>query len=115
MNKIHLILSVVIGIGTLVGGAFIIDGRFTKQAVFAESCVQISQDMVKADVALAAEISGVSKRFELLYKQDRVRALQEQMWALERYYGIDKAKDSGEYKRLKMERERLLRELEWVK
>lgn len=101
MNKIYLVLGIIIGIGTIIGASFIVDARFAKQDM-----------VIKADTELSDEIAGVSKRLDQQIKQDRARAIQEQLWSLERYYGVAKAKQMGEYKRLKAERERILRRLQ---
>jgi len=100
MNKLNVFLGILISFATLIGAAFIVDARFAKQDM-----------VIKADTELSAEIAGVSKRLDQQIKQDRAKALQEQLWFLERYYGVEKAKIMGEYKRLEAEREEILRGL----
>jgi len=100
MKRLSLILGIVISIGTVIGATFFVDARFAKQAT-----------MIQRDVALSTDIASLANRVDQQIKQDRAKALQEQMWALERYYGIKKAQHMGEYKRLKSEREAILRGL----
>ena len=107
MNKLHLVLSIIIGVATVIGGVFYVDARFAKQDTMVERDVGLSADIQ----AVSDELAGNVKRWDRIYKQDRAKALQEQMWALERYYGVAQARQMGEYKRLKAERETILREL----
>lgn len=93
--KIQTTLAVVISIGTIVGGLVAIDAHYAKSSELDE---------------ISTYICKIETRLDRKIKQDRANALQERMWKLEDRYGND-AKNLDEYRRLKLERDSIIRTL----
>ena len=96
MKKTSMIITIIIGIFTFVGGLWVFDKSYTR----AERTDKIEIQLVRAE-----------QKIERKILEDEARDLRRRMWDLERYYTPDKAKGLREYQELDNEREEILRRL----
>jgi len=97
MNKISTWVALLIGMTTLVGAMFALDGRYAKTE-------EIS--------TIKDYVQQVDKRLEVKILKDRANAIQERMWKIEDRYGMEVAKMSEEvreqYRELKKEYDEIM-------
>ena len=89
MKKIHLYISMAVGVFVLIGGFFTFDSTYTR----------------------ARDHRQLKQSYERNVVEQEARYLRQRMWDLERNYGTDEAKRLREYQELEEERKKLLRKL----
>ena len=92
--KIQTTLCIAVATTTLIGAVIAFDTHYAKSSQVEE---------------ISTYVCRVEKRLDTKIKEDRVNSLQERMWRLEDRYTPEKAKSTDEYRRLKLERENILR------
>lgn len=89
MKRLSTITAISVAVCGLIGSVIAVDTRY----------------------ATSARLELVELRLDQKIIEDRIQALQERMWKLEDRYGADKAHEMEEYKRLRTEREMLMRKV----
>ena len=92
--KIQMTLGIAVAATTLIGAVIAFDTHYAKSSQMEE---------------ISTYVCRVEKRLDTKIQQDRINSLQERMWRLEDRYTPEKARDTDEYRRLKLERENILR------
>ena len=91
---------------------------FSKKVATALGVIAVLSGFAGGVVAFEAryaknmELAQVKQTVQQMKLDTYARNLQVRMWDLERYYGIDKAKNLREYKELKADREKILQKLQ---
>jgi hypothetical protein len=94
MMKIQTSLGIIVALGTIAGGLIAVDSHYAKSSEIEE---------------VSTYICRIEKRLDEKIQTDRANSLQERLWRLEDRYSPDKAKTTDEYRRLKLEREEIIR------
>jgi hypothetical protein len=94
--KISTTLGICVSIATLAGGVVAFDTHYAKTAEVKD---------------LSEYVCAVEKRLDQKIKNDRINNVQERIWRLEDRYGKEEAEKMDEYRRLKKEKEDLLRNM----
>ena len=90
MKKMVLVVSLIVGGFSIVGGLWAFDCTYTR----------------------AGDHRQLKQRFERRLLMDDARDLERRMWDMERFYGPAKAQQMREYQEIKSRRDMMLRELQ---
>lgn len=109
-KKLGLILGILISLSTVITILFKVDNRFAKASDVDKKIENVKQKQIQTQQV----IIDLETRFEIKLLEDRASALLERIWKLEdRFYNKEMPSEvKDEYRRLKNDREQILRKID---